>query len=288
MTAAAIAGEAPRVVRLQRELVKAIPRFPNDRASLRHMQRKPFSEVMIDYLNWRSRYVGVRPRAVTIERSADNEPHWTTARPALLAFLEKVEEGQDLTPHLSLAPHTKGYTPAARGQNATADERWSDKDFLLNVMGYHHFHLGTTTAAAGQVNRTDLIVFARVTRDAFVLIAIFDHSVFETCSAERIRLWTLHDKMTSQGASPGSVVLSGMITMSGHSLTVVQSALDYVRQIRTVDANLGDTVFVRKLFQDADLSIPLKPKFEWGLRHLDLLLVEHSSQTRFLIRRGWS
>ncbi len=48
--------------------------------------------------------------------------------------------GGDLTPHLSLQPHTRGFTPAASAQGPNVN-RWADKDMLLNVMGYHHLHL---------------------------------------------------------------------------------------------------------------------------------------------------
>jgi hypothetical protein len=55
--------------------------------------------------------------------------------------------------------------------------RWSDKDFLLNVMGYHHFHLGTAVQRRGYVDRTDDLIFAEVRRDTFTVIAIFGMKV---------------------------------------------------------------------------------------------------------------
>ena len=56
--------EPPRIRKFRLELVKEIPRFPNNLASLKHMQQKHLTNVLIDYINWRSRYIGVRPRTV--------------------------------------------------------------------------------------------------------------------------------------------------------------------------------------------------------------------------------
>ena len=50
-----------RVKNFRSWLVNAIPRVPNDRASKLHMQQKQLPELLIDYVNWRSRYVGQRP-----------------------------------------------------------------------------------------------------------------------------------------------------------------------------------------------------------------------------------
>jgi hypothetical protein len=44
-------GEPPRIKKFRLALVKEIPRFPNDKASLQHMQQKHLPEVMIDYVN---------------------------------------------------------------------------------------------------------------------------------------------------------------------------------------------------------------------------------------------
>lgn len=97
----------------------------------------------------------------------------------------------DLTPHLSLSPNTRGYSLAARTPGATTEERWSDKDQLLNRMNYHHFHLGKSIEAAGHAARTDDLLFAEVSRDAFKVVAIFSHEVFDTNSEERRRLTKL-------------------------------------------------------------------------------------------------
>ena len=113
-TAQPVAIEPPRIKKFRRELIKAIPRVPNDRASLLHMQQKPLSSLLVDYGNWRSRYVGQRPRTVSIEPAAQADTRWFAHAPTIEAFLDKVRRGGDLTPHLSLEPHTRGYAAAVR------------------------------------------------------------------------------------------------------------------------------------------------------------------------------
>jgi hypothetical protein len=178
-TVQATAAEPRRIKKFRGELIKAIPRFPNDRASFLHMQRKHLADLLVDYINWRSRYVGQRPRIVSVEPAAQSDPRWGAHAASITAFLDKVRHGADLTPHLSIEPHTKGYAPAGRAPGAAPTDRWSDKDFVLNVMGYHHFHLGTTIQKRGHVDRTDDLIFAEVHRDTLSVIAIFAHDVFD-------------------------------------------------------------------------------------------------------------
>jgi hypothetical protein len=60
-TAQVTAAEPPRIKKFRRDLIKAIPRAPNNKASLQHMEGKHLTDLLIDYINWRSRYVGERP-----------------------------------------------------------------------------------------------------------------------------------------------------------------------------------------------------------------------------------
>lgn len=292
MTEASSLSAAPtepaRIKKFRLELVKAIPRFPNNRASLAHMQQKPLGTVLIDYLNWRSRYVGVRPRAVTVEPVAEADARWSVLSMEITAFLEKVRKGEDLTSHLSIQPHTRGYAPAARLPGATSEDRWSDKDPLLAGMGYHHFHLGTTVEAAGHVARTDDLIFAQVARETFTVIAIFDHNVFELGSTERLRLWEVHDEVSLRGVPPGSVVLSAPIMTSGHALHVVQYAGHCARIIVKTDAEIDGKARLGDRFVAAGFTAPEKPRFEWSFHHLDLGLFEKSSRTVIWQARGWN
>lgn len=163
-------SELKRIRAFRLGVVKAIPKFPNDRASLQALERKSLGSLFIDYANWAIRYVAPRPRKVIVEPAALSDPRWTLQQADISNFLSKVERGEEVTPHLSLEPHTRGYTPAASGLGPNVD-RWADKDMVLNIMGYHHFHLSIAT-------RSNELLFAHVTRDSFTVVALFSPTRF--------------------------------------------------------------------------------------------------------------
>jgi hypothetical protein len=80
------------------------------------VQEQPLGQVLVHYLNWRSRYVGIRPRAVSVEAGAQGDPRWTTFSMAIKDFLDKVSQGSDLSPYLSTAPHKRA-TPLHPGKD---------------------------------------------------------------------------------------------------------------------------------------------------------------------------
>ena len=114
---------------------------------------------------------------------------------------------------MSLQPHTRGYTPVAEPRTPGADT-WADKDFLLNVMGLHHFHLGLIREAAGHAARTNEVLFASVTREEFEVIGLFDHAAFDhkddgTMTPERMKLWRTYQAREAAGALPGQLKIGG-------------------------------------------------------------------------------
>lgn len=284
--------ESKRVKAFRLEIAKEIPKFPNDKTTLQALEASSLASLLIHYNNWAMRYVLPRPRTVSTESTATSDPRWPTLANEISAFLDKVRNGEDLTPHLSLEPHTRGYTPAS-AQKGPGVDRWADKDFLLNVMGYHHFHLGRPVQPNGFVARTDDLLFARVSRDHFTVVAIFDHSVFEktesptkAMTTERERLWAIFDEHSSRRITPGSVYIPSVITTSGHSLHAVRMADDYARVVREIDPKLDDINFVKGLYDPAGVPCPKKSKLKWHLNYLDLGLLDTTSSAFFVFRYG--
>lgn len=280
--------ETKRIKNFRLSIAKQIPRFPNDKASLQILEAKSLGALLIDYANWAIRYVATRPRRVIIESTAINDRRWASWEADIRQLLRKVETGDDLTPHLSLKPHTRGFTPAASAQGPDVD-RWADKDMLLNVMGYHHLHLD---AAPTQGMRSDEMVFAQVTRDTFTVVGIFDHSVFEATTptavmtAERERLWEIFDERTTRGVPPGAVVMTPPIATSGHPVQLVMMASDYARTIHAIDPKLNDRSYVQGLFEEAHAPVPAKPELRWRMHFLDLCLVDKAETCAFVLRKG--
>jgi hypothetical protein len=284
--------ESTRVKTFRLKVAKEIPKFPNDKNTLNSLESESLATLLIHYTNWAVRYVSNRPRAVHIETTASSDARWPRLKAEIESFLEKVKKGEDLAPHLSLDPHTRGYTPASSAKGAQAD-RWADKDFLLIVMGYHHFHLGLATEAKGFITRSNDLLFAKVSRDDFTVIAILDHSVFDMSrtptgdmTKERERLWSMFDAHSTKGLPPGSVYIPAMITTSGHSLHLVRLAQEYARIVREIDPKLDDISYVQEMYQRAGMPCPKKPKIAWHLNFLDLGLLDSSSNMFFVFRYG--
>ncbi|MBC8465606.1 hypothetical protein H8D57_01130, partial [bacterium] len=252
-------SESKREIKFHGSIIKALPKFPNNKATKTKLEQMSLTTLLIHYLSWMCRYIAIKPREVEIEKSVQDDPRWITLQPQIDALLEKVRKGKDLTPHLSLQAHRKGYTPVASEKGPDVD-RWADKDFLLNAMGYHHFHLGQKKEPKGHVIRTDDVVFARVTREKFTVVGIFDHSVFEPVgnkmSVERERLWSIFDEHVTRGASPGSVVISSPIATSGHPIHLVSTAQECFWIINQVNPRLDEKRFIDDLYSDAGIKVP--------------------------------
>lgn len=282
-------SESKREKAFRTFVVKQIPRFPNNRNTQEKLEEMSLANLLIHYCNWALRYVFPRPRKVYVEDEARNDPRWLEHQQQIEAFLKKVENGEELTPHLSLEPHTRGYTPAAA---ESGENRWTDKDFLLNAMGYHHFHLSQQLQGNGAVGRTRDLLFAKVDRENFYVIAIFDHSVFEQTdinqpmSKERERLWTIFQEHASRGIPAGQVYLLSPITTSGHPIHVVTMAAHYARLVRNLDSKLDEAEFVGELYASAGYSCPEKPKLQWRMLYLDIGLFDEEQDIFFALHKG--
>ena len=281
--------ESKRARKLRLSLVRAIPKFPNTKETKDELEAISLSQLFIHYFNWAYRYVSIRPREVEIQPTAFKDKRWGRLRGKIDTLLEKVRNGKDLTPHLSLQAHRRGYTPAAATTGPDTD-RWADKDFFLSTMGYHHFHLGERIENGGFATRTDEVVFALVAREKFTVVAICDHSVFEfsrsEMNAERERLWSIFDEHVNRGATPGTVVISSPIATSGHPVHLARMAQEYSWVVREMDPKLEDREFVNSLYVDAGLEAPKNPKFEWRLNFTDLGIYEKNHALFFVVRRG--
>lgn len=280
--------ESARVKNLRKGIIKAIPKFPNNKATVQALEAKSLGSLLIDYANWAIRFIARRPRTVVVEATASNDPRWTTLSDLIQGLLSKVRAGDDLTPYLSPSVHKKGFTPAASAKGPAVD-RWADKDMLLNVMGYHHLHFD---AAPTNTMRSDDVLFAHVTRDTFTVVGIFNHTVFEATqlnaamTKERERLFTIFDEQSSRGLPPGSVYIPTMIATSGHSLTFTMFGMHCARIINQIDPKLDDPSYVRGLYQSAGWQMPKKPKLSWQFHALNFGLLEGQGPRFILLRAG--
>jgi hypothetical protein len=254
------------------------------------MEQQSLGTLLIIYMNWRIRLVPPSVRSVTIRADASRDERWHQLKPSIDAFLKKVRRGEDLTPHLSQAAVLNGYASAAHASRKAPD-RWADKDLFLNVMGFHHFHLGMSLEKRGFVTRTNVVLFARVTRTSFDVLGLFNHSVFctddtTTMTLERRRLWELHERVIFEGVESGAFVVANPISASGHSSQIVMLAQHYARLVKHVDPRLDDRSYLATTIYGDQLPIPSNPKLRWCFKHLDLYLADDASNASFLMFQG--
>jgi len=281
-----------RFQKFRRELIGNIPRIPNNRESLSAIESKHPTDLLIIYMCWRLRNVATRPRKVTGMFAIENDGRAAALRANIEAFVEAVETGADLGPYLSRKAHRHGYVMASDPENSNA-ATWNDKDFVLNVMGLHHFHLGLNMQSSGLMDRTDEVLFASVRREEVEILGLFDHSVFEwtvddEMVPERKRLWSVYDEMQFKDSAPGSIVMGGYgnmgITTAGTPLVVTKKAIEHIAIIKKIDPKLDDAEYVQTLF-DGHIARK-RVKLAWCYRHLDFGLVNEPSDDFVLFGPG--
>ena len=250
------------------------------------------TDLLIIYLGWKARLVTPRHREVSIEKKVLNDHRWNSMANQFSPIMKKIENGEDISPYLSLKAHQKGYTPAASETTANTDQ-WEDKDFLFNVMGFYHLHLGEHEEGKKISARTDDVIFARIDRNSFKVIGIFDHSVFERSDSitkemnqERQNLWDIFDRYSKQNAPEGSVIIPSMITTSAHPLQIVFMAQEYTRIINEHDSKLDEREYINSLYNSTDISVPKKPKLGWYLRGTDLGIFDSTTNLYAVYRYG--
>ncbi|EGQ7936529.1 hypothetical protein V4T56_004388 [Vibrio vulnificus] len=274
------------------ELIKKLPFFPDDRDTLKQLESERLSNVVFYYLHWSTRQVPSRIRKVFVYPELTADKRYKTLKEQIKLLLEKVSNGEDLSPYLSLRAHKKGYTPRQRIMDGEASA-WEDKDQILNTKGFHHFHLDMTVQHTGLSVRTNEVLFAKVTRTEFHAVAIFDHSVFEPADGngnlefETKRMWNIHKKYTTMGMPPGSGYMNNQIALSGHPVGVRLMANHYMQIINEYDSKLSDRTFINQLYQAGDLQPPERYKLEWQIDALDLVIFDKKNNIKFIVYQGY-
>ncbi|UQA50913.1 hypothetical protein [Vibrio sp. ED002] len=283
--------ESKTKVKLKSELIKKLPFFPDDRDTLNELNGQTLSEVFLHYLHWQTRQVPRRCRKVTISPELTSDKRYKDFKIEISALLKKVREGDDLSPFLSLRAHKKGYTPVKRITSGEVDS-WEDKDQILNTKGFHHFHLNMKVQKSGISQRTDVVLFAKVERNKFHAVALFDHSVFDSSNElgkmpiERERMWNIHTKYESYGLEPGAVFYSHPIMSSGHPMYIVRMADYYTQVIEVIDPQLSERSLANDYYGQGKMKYPEKFKFVWHFDGLDLTVHDTKNNVNFLLVKG--
>ena len=272
---------------LRRQILQNLPHDRNDARLVGELNAAGIGKLAVIYLNWLSRLVRPVPRRVLKSTQLMANPLAQTFSTALSAIETAIQEGHDLTPHLSKAVATFGYVS---GSNSTS----RDKDLMLNDWGVHHLHLGTRPDAGDPrfIERTNELLFVMFFPDVAYLLDIVPHMNWTKQEIVRIAVtnWpdvelflelvgvlpssssyteTEHGKLRKAGiATPIEVdgrvyVARGMLSTAGTSIQSTRAADDLMDAIeRFEEACRTAPETIEAMFAARGLLWPASPAFE--------------------------
>jgi hypothetical protein len=207
------------------------------------------------------------------------------AKSKLGALLQKVEAGEDLTPHLSDLVMTKGIilpgaSPTVRGR---------DIDMVLTRYGLHHFH-SAESSSRNPKGRSGSLVFAEVLDKEFRIIAIADHGVFKSGSAEQLRFSGICHSYVAKDFPPDTPFMLNPVMSSGHSMLISMLARKCEDQIGRLDPLLDDPDFIDRLHSGQPVlregllvARPTNPSLEWHIEDLQFGILDKRTMVFFSI-----
>lgn len=271
-----------RLRQLKTDLIRELPSFPNNRETKGGLEEKSLQNVLVDYLSWRSRLIGTRPRTVFGAELVTEQLVDQSLSEGAASFLQAIEKGIDVSSHLSEAAQKRGYTPQS---GRDAEYRWEDKDMALNSLGVYHFHIGQGRTASGLITRSDELIFAFVGREEFHILGVFKHEVFDRGNeyAKLLRaLYGTNDhesELVPVRFDPG---LGGAgIANSGHSVAIRFEVAKIVTLLHRYERLLDSRAGMKQLGFDAP-----RPKPYWQFDHMDLVLADRASKKYGIVREG--
>ncbi len=174
------------------------------------------NEICHKFHNLNRKLIDPKPRTVleALELSIPKE-----VQQGLSIIREKVEQGADLTPHLS-----------------TSLRRLNFDDHLLNDWGVYHLHLSTTTDERGFVTRTDEVLFARFDDNHGYFIGIYRHGDWSKQDVLKIIHRNWPDTISQYR-------VKGIIGLSSHASDIELSELRKAGVVTMVEVEPGIVYF---------------------------------------------
>ncbi|MGY5800587.1 hypothetical protein ACXHMN_04565 [Rhizobium sp. LEGMi12c] len=237
------------------------------------------------FVTWRMRLVPSKPRTVTWWAGSVAEAQFRGLVPELQSLLQKVERGEDLTPHLSNSVEKKGVILPG----ANPADKGKDLDSVLIRNGLHHFHLGAA-APGNRIERSHRLIFAEVLHEEFRIVAISDHGAFDQGSPEQQRFLAICRGYIERDMAPGSAYMANPVMSSGHSTIVTMFGLRCEKEIERLDPQLDDPTFIDSLYNDQPIFVgdtqivrPRKPKFAWHFDDLKFGILDRQTKVFFCL-----
>lgn len=306
---------SPRLEGLKAQLVATIPCEPDTAEGKRELEAMPLVRLMAHYMNWVDRLIAPRPRKVTFAQGFFPQKVTDEQLVAIRQWVSKSEAGEDLSLYLSAYSRTHGYSPRSPDRKGIkwADGRKGDKDYALNTMGTHHFHLVPSEPDGRRPGGSRALIYAQVRRDSIRAVLLGDHNSFNDGSlrsavaAANLEAgivlhgltpprnddeFSLKDRMllarrgfTTTETVAGSVVPMGFGAMDGSAMDHVRHA-DRARDlIEQWDSRLETPEGIADLRRRIPaMGLPVN-NLQWGFHYGDFGL--YLSDTVFLSFLSW-
>jgi hypothetical protein len=275
--------DSPRVRKLRSEIINSIPRVPNNKASRSYMESQPTSWLISTFVTWRQRQVPAKPRRVSLWSGGITPSDFEAAKPRLRGLLQKVETGQDLTPHLSYLVDTKGVILPG----ASPADKGKDLDAVLTRYGMHHFHVGEITLQNPK-GRSGTLVFAEVADSGFRIVAIAGHHAFTLGTVEQQTLSRICTAYCTRDIPRGSGFMLSPVMSSGHSAIIMMFGMKCKAEIERLDPLLDDASFVDQLYSQRPIlrdgqtvGRPAKPSLGWHFNDLAFGILDRKTMVFF-------
>ena len=256
---------------LREYIIKEIPKRPNTKESHQAMRRRTTVDIFVIYFTWKARLVTIKRRKIQWWLQGLDGLRLMEVMHGLKRFIEKVERGEDLNPHLSNLIRSNGFIMTPPHDANGSKVREDDKDMILTRLGFHHFHVGIPDAGNPK-GRSKYVIFAKVTDDDFTIVSLCDHEAFDRKTPEFEKFYAVCKTYTERNMSSSTLYMTNPVTVSGHSSDLTDHALYCLKKIRQIGDKIDDEAFVRDLFESHELRPPKKLKLKWHFEHLDLCL----------------
>jgi hypothetical protein len=244
----------PRIQDFRDEIMKVLPRAPNNQSSLKSLRAMSTQQLIIAYVTWRMRLIPAKPRTVRLWSGGVQPVQFLLAKRSLRPLLDNVAAGADLTPHLSDLARRRGIIlPGASPQH-----KRQDIDMVLTRHGLHHFHVGVA-GAGNPTGRSAALVFAEVLEEEFRIVALSDHRAFEQGSVEQRRFFRICMSYMAKDVPPGQGFMPNPVMSSGHSMLVTLFARRCADEMTRLDPLLDEVPFLDQLYQGQPSSRDRQP-----------------------------
>jgi hypothetical protein len=278
-------AKRPRVQAFRDDIIKKLPRAPNDRGSLRSLEAMPTHQLILAFITWRMRLIPAKPRMVRFWSGGITPQQAQIARSKLEPLLRSAAAGKDLTPYLSDRVSRIGIDLSEHSPRAKRREI----DMVLTRQGLHHFHVG----AQGKTNpkgRSGTLVFAEVLEQEFRVVALSDHRAFMPGSPEQLRFFEICHSYMAKDIPPSQGFMMNPVMASGHSMIVTLFADRCDDEIRRLDPLLDDSEFIDKLYSDQPIVRagqpvlrPAEPMLAWHFEDLQFGILDKQSKVFFCL-----